>query len=303
MIALDNKYSKLLFLVLLCLFCGGILVFLATAIAPYLFDINSFELSKLVQSEEVTGSTSTLKFIQLFNGLGLFIIPAFLYFFLIEKNGLKQKFGQSFKPESMLLVILIFFSFYPLIGFLGKWNAALDLPDYLSYIEDWMKSAEEHAEKLTTAFLQMESPLDLGINLFLIAIMPALGEELIFRGIVQPTINEGNQNKHWGVWISAILFSAIHMQFYGFIPRMLLGALFGYIYLWSKNLWLPIFAHFLNNGLAVLLTYWMGIEALKTNREPMDYGQSFPLLILSLLLMTGLLFLFRKYHLPKTKDT
>ena len=269
---------------------------LATAVAPYIFEVSSSDLSHWIQTAEGVNHIKALKFIQFFNGLGLFIIPGLIYLFLIEKKPLKMKFSRAINIETVLLIIFIFISFYPLIGFLGNWNAEIKLPEYFDSIERWMKSAEEHAAKLTKVFLQMDTPFDLGLNLLLIAVMPAIGEELIFRGILQSTINEGNKNKHWGVWISAILFSAIHMQFYGFLPRMLLGALFGYLFLWSNNIWVPIFAHFLNNGFAVSIAYWKGTEILQSAEEPIDYGQSFPILILSLFLMGILLFFFRKYH-------
>ena len=142
-------------------------------------------------------------------------------------------------------------------------NGNMQLPEILKGVEEWMRSSEDRAAELTKAFLQMDNLNDLLYNLFLIAVLPAIGEELIFRGIIQRSINESNKNYHWGVWISAILFSALHMQFYGFIPRLFLGAFFGYLYVWTKTLWAPIFAHFLNNGMAVLLTYIYGHETIE----------------------------------------
>jgi hypothetical protein len=92
-------------------------------------------------------------------------------------------------------------------------------------------------------------------NLVLVAIIPAIGEELVFRGVLQKLFGEWTKNKFMGIWISAILFSAMHLQFYGFIPRMLLGALLGYSLLWTGSIWIPILGHFVNNAFAVLLTY------------------------------------------------
>ena len=89
----------------------------------------------------------------------------------------------------------------------------------------------------------------------IIAILPGIGEELVFRGLLQPQLHRATGNAHIAIWISAILFSAIHMQFFGFVPRVLLGALFGYLYLWSGNLIIPMFAHFMNNGFSVLMLY------------------------------------------------
>jgi membrane protease YdiL (CAAX protease family) len=93
------------------------------------------------------------------------------------------------------------------------------------------------------------------LNLFVVAILPAIGEELIFRGAFQKLFSQLFKNKHIGIWLAAALFSAIHLQFYGFIPRMLLGAIFGYLLYWSGSLWVPIWAHFVNNAMGVTLSY------------------------------------------------
>ena len=96
---------------------------------------------------------------------------------------------------------------------------------------------------------------DLVVNLIIVALLAAVGEELLFRGSMQNIFLEWTKNKHAAVWITAVLFSALHAQFYGFLPRMLLGVVLGYLYIWSGSLWLSMLFHFLNNGLAVLFSY------------------------------------------------
>jgi hypothetical protein len=128
-------------------------------------------------------------------------------------------------------------------------------PNWLKGLEYWMRDSEDKAAKLTEKFLVINSPLDLLLAIFMIAVLPALGEELLFRGVIQRIIGEWSRNIHVGIWCSAILFSALHMQFYGFVPRMLLGVMLGYLYAWSGTLWLPIIAHFINNAAAVILSY------------------------------------------------
>jgi len=143
-------------------------------------------------------------------------------------------------------------------------------------------------------------------NLLLMALLPALSEETLFRGTLQQMMYKGtssistsnnspNTKQHVAVWVSAILFSAIHFQFYGFVPRMLLGVLFGYLLLWSGSLWLPILAHFTNNAMAVILynIYYMQgknvdeIDALGT-------GDTLWLGILSIILTALGVYLIRK---------
>jgi len=123
-----------------------------------------------------------------------------------------------------------------------------------------MKVTEESAKKLTELFLDADNEGEFLINFLMIAILPAIGEELLFRGILQRYLIEWLKNKHIGVLIASILFSALHLQFFGFFPRLLLGIFFGYLLLWSRNLWLPIFAHFINNGVAVIFYFIFGAE-------------------------------------------
>jgi membrane protease YdiL (CAAX protease family) len=126
------------------------------------------------------------------------------------------------------------------------------LPDFLAPVETWMKEKEESATRLTELFLSENNLLSLLANLLVIAATAAIGEEMFFRGALQRIIGKWSKNPHLIIWSVAILFSAFHLQFYGFLPRMLLGAFFGYLVYWSKNIWLPIFAHFMNNALAVI---------------------------------------------------
>jgi membrane protease YdiL (CAAX protease family) len=97
--------------------------------------------------------------------------------------------------------------------------------------------------------------MDLFSNLLVIALLPAIGEELFFRGIVQKQFEELTQNRTAGIVLTALLFSALHMQFFGFIPRFVLGVFLGFLYQWSGTIWLPVTAHFINNAGAVILTW------------------------------------------------
>ena len=108
----------------------------------------------------------------------------------------------------------------------------------------------------------MEAFLDAGnigvllFNLFMIAFIPALAEEMLFRGVLQRILGEWFRNYHIAIWVVAILFSLAHYQLSGFIPRIFLGALFGYLYLWTSSIWIPVIAHFTNNGMAVIYYYF-----------------------------------------------
>ena len=185
------------------------------------------------------------KFVQLFSAVGLFITPTLLYAHLCDFD---FKLKASFSRQTVLLVLAIMLLINPFIAFIYEWNMSLNLPD-------WMMNYDEKAEELTRLFLQMNSLGDLAFNLLVIAIVPAIGEELLFRGYLQQTFTKWLGKPHLAIIITAILFSAIHMQFQGFLPRFSLGIVLGYLLYWSGSLWLPIIAHLFNNAIAVIFTY------------------------------------------------
>lgn len=201
-------------------------------------------------------SMNILKFFQVFQSIGLFIVPPFIVAWLFHSS-ISEYLNLSKKPmlPAIILVVLLIFIINPFINFTGAINTEMHFPEWMSGVERWMRNAEDTAEKLTKAFLKVDTIGGLTLNLFMIAVLPALGEELLFRGVIQKLFSQITRNVHWGIWISAALFSALHMQFYGFIPRLILGGMFGYLLVWSGSLWLPIIAHFINNAAAVILLY------------------------------------------------
>src|SRR5690606_4911795 len=136
---------------------------------------------------------------------------------------------------------------------------------------------------------------ELMFALVIIAILPAVGEEIVFRGLIQNELLRGTRNVHVAIWVAAILFSTIHFQFYGFVPRLLLGALFGYLYYWSGNLMLAILAHFVNNGVSVvaLYLYQQGKFAFDIESQEAAPPQ---MVIISTILTAGLLYYFYIYY-------
>ena len=153
-----------------------------------------------------------------------------------------------------------------------------------------MKGSEENATRITEALLNMNSPGDLFYNLLIIAVLPALGEEFLFRGILQKLFKEMTQNVHVAIIITAVIFSAIHMQFYGFLPRMMLGILFGYLLHWTGNLWVPVIAHFINNAAAVVFAYFAGKQELPFNQDTIGTmeGEWMWVLVASLILSVAM---------------
>ena len=237
-----------------------------------------------------------LKYFQVMQSIGLFVVPPFVIAYLYEgKVAEYLQLNKGFNTKSFILATLTVFVLMPFIGFVGEWNSNLELPAFMSGTEDWMRRMETNAEVLIERFIQVESLGGLLFNIFMIAVIPALGEEFLFRGVVQKIFTNMIKNAHWGIWISAIIFSAFHMQFLGFVPRMLLGALFGYMLVWSKTIWLPVLCHFVNNlfGVLALHAQNQGGEKLSQMGEyaenmSVHWGVAFFSLMLGLLLLIAL---------------
>ena len=156
------------------------------------------------------------------------------------------------KGHILLLTFLSIFLITPSISLTGILNKQMELPSFMEPIENWMRLQEETAEQLTLKLLAGRGIITLFFNLIVIAVAAGITEEFLFRGALQRIIGKWTYNHHIIIWSAAIIFSTFHMQFFGFLPRMLLGAYFGYLLYWTRNIWIPVFAHFVNNAIAVI---------------------------------------------------
>lgn len=252
-------------------------------------------------------STESLKWLQFIQTTATFLIPPILCAWLWDEEHKPFRWLRMDVPvqwQNILLAVVIMVCAVPGINLLADLNSRVELPKSLEFIEQILKSQEEAAAALTERFLQADTIGGLLINIGLMALLPALSEELSFRGTLQQIIYKEQSGKvqstkvHLAIWITAFIFSAIHMQFYGFVPRMLLGAMFGYVFVWSGSLWAPITMHFVNNGLAVLVYYLMGeSENTKNIADTLGAGDTWYLGVVSILITSlGLLIFYRRTH-------
>jgi len=199
--------------------------------------------------------TDILRITLLIQDLILFILTPLLAQFLLWKES-TTKTLQLVTPHLPVLLwgITAIVSVSPLIDLLNTWNQGLHLPQSMKAIEQWMINSEKAAEITTNQLLNTDSWEGFIMNILVIAIMAGIGEELLFRGVLQKILINWTRNTHIGILCAAIIFSVIHFQFFGFFPRMILGMVLGYLYVWSKSIWVPIIAHALNNALTVTFT-------------------------------------------------
>ncbi len=192
------------------------------------------------------------------------------------------------------LTMLIAISFMVVNSAIGEWNLNVDFPD--SSFEDWAKQSEETLKVLTEHVVNFTSPFHFILAIVVIGVIPAIGEELLFRGLIQNLLIKAFSNAHLGIWISGFAFAAIHMQFYGLAPRMMLGVVFGYLYHWSGNLSVAMVAHFINNGLALFFLYLGTLGTIEITPEQMESSAPWPMvLVFAVVCVISLRVFHRKY--------
>jgi len=280
---------------------------LAFMIVGMIIALPFFGMSGMMDSVSVTASTpesiNFLKYFQVIQSIGLFVVPPFVLASLYHGNIAEYlQINRSTKGLSYLLAAISLLFVVPFINYLGALNSQMSFPDSFSGIENWMRTMEDTAEAMVDKFMKVESVSGLLFNIFMIAIIPAIGEELMFRGVIQRILTNWTKNQHWGIWIAAFLFSAMHMQFYGFLPRMVLGAMFGYLLVWTGTMWVPILAHFVNNTMGVLGYYFINKGVISKDVEEWGSGtEQLPLVIFSFTIVGLLLYLIWRIEQSKTK--
>jgi hypothetical protein len=289
-------------LIVVVLVATGILLILqslAFAVTPYLFGVSIQDIVGLMSGDFSTpNGRMAIFFIQgIGSGIG-FWLAAYVIARFIDKADFHWEIQfPRFNLTGAGLVILITFGGMLFNALLVYWNSFLVLPEFLSGLELWMKETEEQLLELTKFLTDFQSIPELLAAILVIGVLAGVGEELFFRGVVQPKMKLYTGSAHAGVWLTAIIFSAIHLQFYGFLPRVFLGALFGYLYLYSGCLIYPIFAHILNNSITVILVYLVNQELIDIDLESTD-AVSYPAAILGLLSLLAGIYYFKKINRP-----
>ena len=291
---------SLLFLAILCiagLFLGNFI----GALIVVLFNGFSQETLDLLQNP--TGhpeAQAVLLILQATGAIFSLLLAPLMHIVLVDKKPVADIF--STKNLYNVPLIVVFFLTLALIVANSKiieWNLEIDYSWISPAFEQWARGMEQQMEALTRLLTKFDSFGAFLLAFIIIAVIPGIGEELVFRGIVQPKLQIITKNPHIAIWITAFLFSAIHFQFYGFFPRLLLGALFGYIYYWSGNLIYAMVAHFVNNGFTLLMLYMYQQRVTDFDIESVE-TLPWPTVLLALVAGVGLLFYFRNFFRGKT---
>jgi len=225
------------------------------------------------------------------SAFGMIFIPWLIYTRVFK---LSLNFGQTRATiQPILFTFLIVIFFMVVNSPVGEWNQNIKFPSSFSGLQQALQLMEENMKVLTALLIEFNSVGEFILGLIVIAIIPAIGEELVFRGLVQNHLVRITKNIHVAIWVAAFIFGAIHMQFYGLFPRMLLGALFGYLYYFSGKLSYAMFAHFFNNGVAVVAVYMHQLGKIEYDIESNESLLWYQVLISAVVLIL-LLFAFER---------
>ena len=289
----NRSPSGRLIVSMLIILAGGTLMLSLFLLAGNLIFNGSAGLLPDQTPQEVLNAPGFIKYALIAQDLSYFIIPA-----IIILAGIDPVYGSEIiNPEKIssvevLLVALLAVCAFPVTGLASQLNSSMALPHSLSGVEHWMRDKEDYADHLLEVIMTPGTFSGMMFNILLIAALPAIGEELIFRGILQKAFQYLFRSGHAAVWITGIIFSALHFQFYGFLPRLLLGVIFGYLFLWGKNIWLPVAAHFINNAVPTAGSYFRGWEAI--NSQPAyNAAKQIPFAVLAFVTCVVILLWFR----------
>jgi uncharacterized protein len=292
--------SKLLILLGLCLLGTFLFTFIGIVFGLFSTKIPMAELIDKMQNPEGQQMWFFMMVTTGISHLGGFWLAGLAYLKLVENRTFESLNKVDLQAFLIPLAIILVIFFFPFNEFFIKMNEGMELPKSMNGLQTWMKESEENTAKMMKFLMDFTSIPQFIIAFIVIACFAGIGEELIFRGILQNLFLKKFGNHHVAIWLAAAIFSAIHFQFYGFVPRMLLGAMFGYIYVWTGNLWLPIIAHIANNGFIVIMMYLNKIGVIAGDIEKVETPSSVALVFTAI--CGGILFYFHKNKLINVEN-
>lgn len=293
---LQQKSYWIQLLVLALLMIGGLLIF--SSLGEFIILLAYHTPNMLEASDPVTA----IRISQMLTTIGTFLVPALLFAYFQDRMWFNYNAANRKPPYSMTNIVLILsITLLPIVGVLSAFNQNI-MPQE-GTVAEFMRTMEEAANHILELVTSQHSTWDLISNLLIFAVLAGVCEEFFFQGALQPLMMKWTKNPHIGILITALIFSALHFQFYGFIPRFVLGVYLGYLFFWSRSLWLPILAHVLHNALSILIDYTLQGRGINTNDlQFTDVRGSIPTAIsCALVSAMAIVYLWRTYR--DTHDT
>jgi membrane protease YdiL (CAAX protease family) len=289
----QSPFAMIIFSALGVIIVGLVFQLLGVFLATLFYDVSVFELLQTDGLDD-RGAVNGLKVLQIVGAIGTFIVSSLLLSFFYTGRWLGYfPFGRGMSGQAVLLMIVIMMAALPFVNFLTDLNTRFEIP--LEGLERYFRQMEEQTEKMMMTLVRADNLGALFVNLFMIAIIPAVGEELVFRGLIQRHLTDLFRNPHVAIVIASVIFSVVHFQIYSFLPRFFLGLILGYAFYYGKTLWYPMLAHLVNNGVAVIFYYLYFNGRAGDSLEEIGTMEVLPVAAaISILLVAGLMFLWIK---------
>jgi hypothetical protein len=307
----DNAFSfqitrwhsvlQLIFSLVIIIVVGFLTSALIIAGVGLLLDISFEEMLKIPSPGAGQRQILILKFVQVTQQIAMFLVPSLIIARLYKDGNSSFLRTDRYLPVVLFLILVILsLLVIPVTTYTGYLNSGISLPERFSNLSEWIRSRQNEADRMTSLMIASGGLMSLSVNILIMAVIPAVAEEFLFRGVIQQLLIRVVRSYHAGIWLSAIIFSCVHLQFYGFIPRLILGLLYGYLFYWSGNLWVAVTAHFANNAFLVALSY---IRDFGPGSEDMstvaNINPGFPFIPV---LLSGLLLYYLWNYFRRTRD-
>lgn len=284
------SYGKRLLLLTLMFFVMSVLASFSVQFAKQIFDEGTRNYMLLASSLQA---------------LIMFVVPAFASSFFISQTPMRMLgLNKSVNIRNILGIILMFVLVMPALNQVIWWNSQLSLPDALKDVETWMREMESNAAEMQSILLSSTTIGGLISSILVVGVLTGFAEEVFFRGALQRVISSNGMNPHMAIFIAAFIFSLLHFQFFGFVPRLILGMFFGYIFYWTGSIWASSIAHAINNSIVVVTLYLTnnGFDISNIEQFGVDTTASFPTIAIISAVATGLLMVFgHKYFFSSSK--
>jgi len=257
-----NRPGRMLLLLVLFVVVGNLLALLL--FTPVAYAVPGFREMLFEGAPQSAAFLRTMMFVSI---PVTFLLPAWYVQVYSGVKSSRSFVGLTTSPQAKWIfgAMLLVLACQPFLNLIGDWNKHLVLPDTLSGIEEWMRHAEQQAGEISKRVTDTHSPAILFLNVLIIGVMTGFCEEYLFRGVVQNAFLARIKNPHVAIWLTAFIFSFVHFQFYGFLPRLVLGVLLGYLAFANGSLWPSVVAHIFNNSAVVIILFlqhngYMGSE-------------------------------------------
>jgi membrane protease YdiL (CAAX protease family) len=275
---LFSPWAILLFLILAMMVCGA----LGSALTYLLGQSMGISMMDMMQSFDENSALKErnfLRFANLISHIFTFTVAAIISALVLYRNNWSKQLKLNRLPSWNFIAsgILLIFSIFILSQAAYWLNQQLPLPD-------WATQMEASAERMIKGLLVMNSPSELLFSILVVAVVPAIGEELIFRGFLQEKLQKATGNPILAIWLAGFIFSAFHLQFAGLVPRFMLGVGLGYLFYWTQNLWVPIIAHFFINGSQIVGQYFLKKDLAEAELEQINWGA----IVVAVIILAGM---------------